>query len=187
MTIAFDLMRLELDEEVESLNSEGATAFRESEYENARALSERGVALQGFLEKVETLATEWRENFAANFPEMRETESGEMPHRQILSASKSPRTLLLVRFPDGTTIYEQKASDTFAASLEKIGLNRVAKLGMKVNKEDLVSREPSKIYNDTNRAGYFVKTHSSTKSKKRQLDEISGKLKVGLQVRIVDG
>ena len=105
--------------------------------------------------------------------------------KTIASMPKAPKTVLIVRFPDGTVIYEAKAADTFAKTLEKLGLDKVAALGLKVNNFPLVSREPCEGYQQTALGGYRVMSHSNTASKRNQLLTIAGKLRQKLNVDIV--
>lgn len=172
VTIAFELMKLELDSAVEDLNSQGAELFRKSHYESAKDLTDKGRALQGFYERVEKLASEWNEKFS----EQSENEISEQEQntaKTILSASKASKTRLLVKFQDGSAIAERTAAHTLAKVIERIGFEKVAALGITVNKENLVSKSQSKKYNDIEVKPYFVKSHSSTHQKRRHLEQIS--------------
>ena len=55
VSTAFELMRLELEAEVERLNAAGAVAFRGSNYERAEELIRRGRLLNDFCERVGSL------------------------------------------------------------------------------------------------------------------------------------
>ncbi|NEX46891.1 hypothetical protein [Pseudotabrizicola algicola] len=184
-SIAFELMALELQTAVEELNSEGARLFQASRYPEAKELSDRGAALQGFCAKVRALSEEWGTTFAAEVKAAPASSVALDTTRKILSASKSSKTGLLVRFPDGTVIAEAKAAETLAKAVEKIGFGEVEKLGVLVNGENLVSRKPSQRYSDTKRGAFYIKTHSSTEQKKKNLDRISDALQLGLSVSIV--
>lgn len=185
VTIAFELMRLELDTEIANLNASGASSFRASRYEEADELSARGKLLQNFLAKVQALEAEWADSFAEaaavdfNEPEVEATA------RRILSGSKSARTGLLVRFPTGEILTEKTAADTLVAVIRQAGMERVEKLGILVNGENIVSRVASKKYNDTSALPFLIKTHSSTLQKKRNIQQISDALALGLEVEII--
>jgi hypothetical protein len=185
VTVAFQLMRLELDAEVENLNTLGAGRFRSSQYEEAAELSEKGKKLQIFLAKVKALESEWMESFAENLGDDALDESGEDAVRRILPHSKSSKTALLVRFPNGDVIAEKKAADTLVNVIKRIGFERVEKLGIVVNGENLVSRQSSKKYNEAKVSNFYIKTHSSTAQKRRNIEQISEYLDLRLSVEIL--
>ena len=105
--------------------------------------------------------------------------------RQILSNSKAAKTALLVRFPGGDVIAEPKAADTLVAVIKRAGMERVEQLGILVNGEHIVSKTRSKKYNEAGAPSFFIKTHSSTSQKKRNIEQISDALGLGLTVEIV--
>lgn len=185
VSVAFELMRIELDAEVESLNSQGAKAFRDSDYEAARELTTRGSELKAFLAKVAALEDEWSATFSGTVESVQDEEIIEATARKINAGSRSSKTALLVRFPDGKVIAEEKAADTLVAVLRHAGLSRVSELGVTVNGENIVSRSPSKKYYETHIAPYYIKTHSSTAQKKRHIEEVSDALGLGLRVEII--
>lgn len=186
VSTAFELMINELDAQVDLLNSEGAQLFQESKYDEAEVQVHKGRALKEFVAQVLSLREAWEQDFASTFPTEVVPDAVESATRTILSSSKSSKTTLLVRFPDGTVISEPKAAEIFALTLKKIGFERVRSLGKVVNNEEIISHIPSRKYNDTKLDGFYVKTHSSTPAKKRQLDEISIALNCGLSVQIVN-
>ena len=185
VSTAFELMRLELEAAVDNLNSDGAALIRDSRYEDASKLIDRGKKLRDFCKSIEQLAEEWRTSFAEEGIDGCADIDDDTVARKILSASKSPRTGLLVRFPDGSLISERTAAQTLAKCIQKIGFEKVASLGIQVNSENIVSREQSKRYNDTQIAPYFIKTHSNTAQKKRNIEHISDELGLELEVVIV--
>ncbi|MGR3821690.1 MAG: hypothetical protein ACU0A5_03855 [Salipiger marinus] len=184
VSVAFDLMGQELAAAIEDLNGAGAEAFRQSRYAEATELGEKGRALAEFHARVAALAAEWTERFAAQ--DMVETapEQVDAVARQITSASKAPKTGLRVRFPDGHEIERKTAALTLAHALQRIGFEKVAPLGLVVNREPLVSRSPSQRYDSVPMGRVFVRTSSSTAAKKRQLEQIARQLGLELQVEI---
>ena len=168
---------------MENLNSLGASRFRASQYEEAAELSARGRKLQNFLSKIQALEAEWISSFAevaeADDPEV------EAAARRILSSSKAAKTALLVRFPGGDVIAEPKAADTLVAVIKRAGMERVEQLGILVNGEHIVSKTPSKKYNEASVPPFYIKTHSSTSQKKRNIEQISDALDLGLTVEIL--
>ena len=185
VTIAFELMRMELDAEVESLNSEGSKHFQNSKYTEAEELIQKGRALQTFVDKVHALENEWRSSFLGSVHLASNDDDIEFATRKILSATKASKTLLLVRYPSGEIISEEKAADTLVAVIKSIGFEKVEKLNISVNRENLVSRQPSKRYNEASSPPYFIKTHTSTFQKKKILEQVSQKLGLGLKVDII--
>ena len=185
VTVAFELIALELNVEVEDLNSEGAQLFRDSNYEAAKSLTEKGKALRDFCNRVSQLSEEWTESFAAETLTPAGIEREHEAARKILSASKGAKTGLMVRFKDGSVICEPKAAMTLANAIQRIGFEKVEALGILVNKENIVSRNPSPKYQDTFVAPYYVKTHSNTEQKKKNLDRISEELGLGLTVTVI--
>lgn len=181
---AFELMEIELTTAVENLNSEGARLFRSSDYDAAKRLTEKGAALQDFCARVAALSKEWNERYAEQPDSRLSVVDEEETARRILSASKSAKTGLLVRFPDGTVICEPKAAETLALAIKKIGFEEVEALNVRVNRENIVSRQKSRKYNDTFLAPFYIKTHSSTDQKKN-LERISEKLGLRLVVSIL--
>jgi hypothetical protein len=184
VTVAFELMKLELEAAVEDLNTQGAELFRSSQYEEAKKLTDHGSALHHFCDRVAELATEWNKSFS-NVSDEEPTEQEQQAARTILSASKSSRTRLLVTFSDGTSIAEKTAAQTLVRVLERVGFERVAVLSIYVNNENIVSETPSKKYQDTKVSKYFVKTHSNTDQKKRNLEQISDALDLNLEVTVI--
>lgn len=184
VAIAFELMRMELDAEVENLNTEGARCFRDSMYADAEELVRKGKALQTFLDKVRGLETEWANSFAGTVDVARDDHI-EATARKILSGSKASKTALLVRFPSGEVFAQSKAADTLVAVIQHIGMERVEELGIQVNGENIVSRAPSKKYYEARVPPFYIKTHSNTAQKKRNIEQISESLNLGLQVEII--
>lgn len=185
VSVGFELILTEIEAEEELLNLEGSNSFHESDYDKGEVLIKKGRKLLIFRNEIDDLKTEWERDFGQSFPDEVIPDNIAEAQRSILSATKSSKSSLLVRFPDGSTLSYEKASETFAETLKRIGFASVIALDMKVNKEDLVSKTASKKYNDTKIDHFFVKTHSSTSAKKRQLDEISKRLNYGLRVTIL--
>lgn len=181
---AFELMKLELETAVEDLNTKGSELFRESRYEEAKILTDRGKQLRAFCDRVEVLANEWMTTFTDD-DHQEDTEQEFQAARTILSASKGSRTRLLVTFSDGASFAEKTAAQTLAKVIERIGCERVANIGVIVNGENIVSKEKSRKYSDIEAPPYFIKTHSSTDQKKRNLEQISKALGLNLDISII--
>jgi hypothetical protein len=114
------------------------------------------------------------------FAERRATKKG----KTVATHSKGPKTALRVRFPDGTTIEEHYAADTFALALKHIGFARVEALGLTENRLPLVGNTRSEEYGQRRIDGKYVCTHSSTQKKKETLEKIAKKLGLSLKVDV---
>jgi hypothetical protein len=116
-----------------------------------------------------------------NFFQERPTKNSRPPHGE-----KTSKTCLRVTFPDGTIICHPKSADTMAEVIDKIGPERVARLGIQKSGKPLVSKEKNDMYDRHQHAlldGWYVITHSSTSEKIKRLRQISAAL--GLEL-IVD-
>ena len=104
----------------------------------------------------------------------------------ISSHTKSSKTTLRVKFSDGTTISHRFAYDTLVDTIKNIGYDKVKGLNIFCCGVPLVSNAKDDYYTQHELTkNVFVMTHSSTRSKKDQLDEISKRLGLGLKVEIV--
>lgn len=85
---------------------------------------------------------------------------------------------LKVTFPDGTVIWHKQAIDTFISTLKKIGLNRVAEMGIKHSGGyDLVSKDkrptvPGRIWQHEC-DGWYIYSNTSNSMKIEDLRKIS--------------
>lgn len=101
----------------------------------------------------------------------------------------NPQTRLKVSFPDGVVLQDKNATTTLLMAIEKIGPERVAGLGISVDKANLVSKTPSTAlgngeWHQVN--DWYVNTHSNTRGKAAQLRKISKRLQLNLKIEIVD-
>ena len=95
----------------------------------------------------------------------------------------SPKTSVLVAFPDGTIIQHENVADTLVATIEKIGPEKIVDLPVKKKGEQVVSRTKHIKYESRQtQNGFFVLTHSDTKTKIRYLKKLSELLNLGLQI-----
>ena len=99
-----------------------------------------------------------------------------------VSPHKANGETFWVRFNDGTVISLPRAKDVFAKSIAKLGVGKVAKLGIK----RLLSKDKSSfgsyVSGITEIEGWFLNTHSSTHDKIRRLREIASQLHVDLKI-----
>ena len=118
-------------------------------------------------------------------PQAEHREGGE--HKKPVE-DRADKTVLRVTFPKGLVIAEPTARKTFVDTIERVGLQRVRKLGLTLCKVPLVSNTQDKKYNISQipvEDGLYVMTHSSTKQKAQILEKISDQLHLGLKVEII--
>lgn len=184
VTTAFEMILEEIDSVVSEVNSQGAAFLRNNEYQQAKDAIAAGEKLAAFRRKLETLKDDWVSG--QDEPTRRQVKvEPAVVAKTIASAPRSSRTVLVVKFGDGTVIYESKAAETFAKSIKKLGTQRVIALGLKVNGFPLISKERSESYTQTPLDSYLVMTHSSTESKRDHLLKIASALKEKISVDIV--
>ena len=105
------------------------------------------------------------------------------PTKHIENATKGMK----VTFPDGTVIWHKQAIDTFIDTLRKIGLERVAQLGIKHGGGyDLVSKNrrptvPGRIWQHEC-DGWYIYSNMSNSMKYDDLKQISDSFNLGLVI-----
>lgn len=94
----------------------------------------------------------------------------------------TPKTLLKVTFPDGRVICHQKVADTLVEIIDFVGPEVVSTLNVIKSSAPLVAKIMPPKGGKELEGGWFVCTHSSTKVKKRQIEQISDELKLDLKI-----
>ena len=105
-----------------------------------------------------------------------------------LSVKRSPATGLCIWLPDGNFIQAKRANLTMAEAIEQANPSEVAKLKIPHDGDYLVSKAKHPKYGGEQQhlsGGYLLNTHSSTLTKKKQLDKISEALHLGWRVEII--
>ncbi|MEO9061190.1 MAG: hypothetical protein ABI270_04005 [Nitrosospira sp.] len=184
VSIAFEMILEEIDLIVSEVNSQGAAFLRNNEYSRVKDTIASGEKLAAFRVKLESLKDEWFSGFDEHTQRQVKVESSVIA-KTIASAPKSQRTVLVVKFADGTVVYESTAAETYAKSIKKFGIQRVIELDLKVNGFSLISKQRSDSYTQTPLDSYLVMTHSSTQTKRDQLLKIASALKEKISVDIV--
>lgn len=103
-------------------------------------------------------------------------------------AKRSPNTGLCVWLPNGEFIQAKKANLTMVEAVKWAGVETVAALGLPHDSDYLVSKKEHPKYAGAQQSlpnGYLLNTHSSTMTKKQQLEKISKALNLGWKVEIV--
>ena len=99
-----------------------------------------------------------------------------------VSPHKAHGNTFWVRFRDGSVISSPRAKDVFAKAITKLGVGKVAKLG--INR--LLSKDKSSfgsyVSGITEIEGWFLNTHSSTHDKIRRLRDIASQLNTDITI-----
>lgn len=102
---------------------------------------------------------------------------------------KNPSKGLRVTFPDGVVIYHPKAIDTFIETLQRIGLERVASLGLECGGYNIVSRTqrpPTPNCTWQHRVGdRYIYSNISNQVKVSFLQQISDSLRLSLKIELL--
>lgn len=94
-------------------------------------------------------------------------------------------TKLVVTMHDGERIECAKIRDTFVKVIEKLGVEKVAALGITRSKIPLVSDSEYPDYSQRQSGSYYVYVDATTQDKKRDLLKIAKGLGVELKVEII--
>lgn len=173
---AFKLVMEELDKSYQENTKQITQAYENENFEKGRVLANRGKSLKAFQTRVDTLRKEWIDGIDPN---------GAPPPR---NGGNAPQTKLRVSFPDGKVIEKYRAADTFVETIQKIGIDKVRKLGLRGNGVPLIDSAPrrdGKTFAQQKIQGWYICTYSSTLKKKEQLDEIARQLRIRLKVEII--
>lgn len=101
------------------------------------------------------------------------------------NGGKKAPTRLVVTMPDGTKIADSNASNTLVEVIQRLGIPKVENLNKTCNGFPLISTSEHPPYTQREVGGYYIMTHSKTKTKKTLLEEIATDLGVKLKVEIV--
>jgi hypothetical protein len=155
----------------------------------AEALLDRDDAgAQGFLQaivsitetagEVETSSQKWKDRWLA-------PASAPVTVPDLTPHPKRPGSKLRVHL-DGKAIQSSHAAETFARTIEDIGIERVARLGKGLSGIPLIGTAKAADYQQQFMiGGFYICTHSNTPTKKRLLEEISAELRVPLHAEII--
>lgn len=106
-------------------------------------------------------------------------------NKKAVFAPKAPKTNLKITFPDGTVFFNNQASQTFLQTIDKIGAERVQKLGLVqggIPLVDSVKRVGDSISVHATQSGFWVNVHSSTMHKIKMLNTISAAFSIALKI-----
>lgn len=120
--------------------------------------------------------------------EAQHVEGKEDEPQKSKNIKRSPNTGLCVWLPNGDYIQAKEANLTMVEVVKWAGVETVATLGLPHDGDYLVSKKEHPKYAGEQQSlpyGYLLNTHSSTMTKKQQLEKISKALNLGWKVEIV--
>lgn len=105
--------------------------------------------------------------------------------RSLAHNRKRPGSKLRVQL-NGNIIEHPDAAETFARTIEEIGIERVARLGKTLSGIALIGTSRATDYQQQFAIGdFYVCTHSNTQTKKSVLDQIAAELGLHLRAEVV--
>ena len=192
---ALDLVKDEVDKESRRIFSAGGDALKAGSIKPAKEAIAYAEKLADFVKKIQKLGDDWKRLEAkidAAAPEVKEIVLPTKVRNSKTGFKRnvthvSPKTNFTVRFPDGKVIADKKAFWVLARTIEAMGADKVAALGVLCGGEPLVTKDktllakhPSAIAAISD--GWFVKTHSGTAAKISYVKRIAKALKTKLVV-----
>ena len=116
VTTAFEIILEEIESVVSAVNLQGAAFLKVGEYSKATASIEAGTKLHAFHQKLEVLKKEWLSGLDEPTRRQVYVETSATT-KTITSSSKSPKTVLVVKFGDGAIFSGNNAAETFSKTL----------------------------------------------------------------------
>ena len=153
-----------------------------------RAVSEKVETLCGYTpadeqinELLETLTFEAR---AESDSDGVVSSGGTTPGRQTPPQPQGgANTKIKVIFPNGDEIFGKNVAATFVDALRKIGFAKAARVNLMATGHPIISREQYDLTWKDVGGGFFVRTHSGTAKKVKQLKTISRQLNLDLEIQ----
>ncbi len=192
---ALDLVKEEVEKESKRIFSAGGDALKAGNIKPAKEAIAYAEKLADFVKKIHKLGEEWKKLEAkidAAAPEVREIVSPkpQKPHTTGFTRNVthvSPKTNFMVKMPDGKIVSNSRAFWVMAKTIEVIGADKVAALGIMCGGEPLVTKDKSLLKKHPSAiaeiaGGWFIKTHSGTAAKIGYVKRIAKALKVKLVV-----
>ena len=194
---ALDLVKEEVDKEAQRIYTAGGEALKAGHVRPAKEAIAYAEKLSDFVRRIQKLGEAWsalEKKIDAAAPEVKEIvrlPKSRTNHRTGYSRNVTtiaPGTNFEVIFPDGAVISAKEARLVMARSIEKLGPQAVASLGVMIGGEPLVARTRSAFKKYPGEVveikdGWLVKTHSGTKAKIGYVSKIAKALKVNVKIR----
>jgi len=98
--------------------------------------------------------------------------------------SNKPNKKISVTFPDGTILKSSVVAETFAQTIQKIGLDKVKSLGIIISRVPLIAEEKHHLYQQYPMDKYWIMTNISTMDKFLVLKRINEELDLNLKIEI---
>ncbi len=194
---ALELVVEEVGKESQRIRDAGSDALKIGKLKPAKKAIAFAEKLAAFVKKVRGLGDEWKKlqtEIDGAAPDVKEIVRPQVVQKQHKTGytrkvvSVSPKSNFTVTFPDGAVIADKKAYNVLAKTVEKIGPDQVAAIGILCGGEPLVTQDRSLYKKQPSSVasifgGWFVKTHSSTKAKIGYVKRIAKALKVKIVVK----
>ncbi len=190
---ALDLVKEEVDKESRRIFSAGGDALKAGRIKPAKEAIAYAEKLADFVKKIQKLGDEWKNLEAkidAAAPEVQDIVRPAKARNVKAGFTRkvtnvSPKTNFIVKFPDGKVVSDAKAFRVLAKTIEMIGAERVAALGLMCGGEPLVTKDKALLRKHPTAVapiagGWFVKTHSGTAAKMGYVKRIAKALRVKL-------
>jgi hypothetical protein len=166
-----------------------AEASLDGDFTKVAELFETSRQIQAFIKDASDLSNRWDKDVLESTTSSKQTTTSlkqTSPPKKMI-AGKKPRSKLCVTI-DGQQIQCDTAADTFVATLEIMGFERVESLQKKLSGIPLLSKtRPTGYQNNKQCGAWFVTTHSSTRDMKNLLEKLGAELRIPVQIAIVSG
>jgi hypothetical protein len=160
-----------------------AEATIDGELETSESLLETSRNILRFSDEVKTLSGRWSKG-ELRLPTVVPKKHQSPKTDRKIGHNKSAKTLMRVTVA-GHAIDGGKAAEIFSAALERMGLEKVSQLGMRLSGIALVSRHPVTGYqSQIQKGGWYITTHASNIDKKRMLEKIGAILRIPVHIHI---
>jgi hypothetical protein len=163
-----------------------AEATMEGKLERSGALLEASKIMQAFRREVEVLSMRWSKGvFRLSTNTISEKrKNSKVDQKKIGHRHKSKNTRLRVTIA-GQTLTQGSAAEIFSTALERMGLERVAKLDIRCSGIALVSRNPATSYQSQKiKDDWYITTHANNPDKKHILEAVGAELQIPVRVDI---
>lgn len=181
---AFELIIEEIEAVAQDIADQGSDAFKNKDYEKAQILGESGKNLKVFLERVSALQADWQAEIDIDTRKRFRTKTKANKSKKVSKHTKAPRTGLRVTLPNGELIEEHFAADTFALTIESLGVDKVRGLGLIESGIPLIASVKHDKYNQRKIGGWYIFTNTPTERKKNLLESIAKELGTRIHVAI---